>query len=376
MRIFGFSDWLVQRQHRFWLDAIQDIFQLARNDAIFGVLARIPQMIVGLFIMVWSFRLTVSGQVDVSEFLVILLSVTTMVETLFFIQSMPGKLRSDMGFLPDLYSILDLQSTNTQPSNIEAKPLKKAIVFEDVWFSYPGNNKPVLCGLNLIIPVGTSVALLGENGSGKSTIIKLLLGMYIPDKGRILWDDIDIRHINTVSLRKQLSVVFQDFVHFPSTLAENIAVGSIENITNTSIVEQAAKVSRIDRIANKLPQGYLTELLPDQGGVDLSGGQWQRVAISRAIAAQLGHRASVAVVDEPTAALDIRAESALYRQWVSLASSATVLLISHRLTTVRVASHIVILKDGVVAEQGSHEELLEQNRLYALWYNLDKERKL
>lgn len=235
-------------------------------------------------------------------------------------------------------------------------PMQGSIRFEGVTFTYPGGKEPVLCDLSLEIKPGEKVALVGANGAGKSTLTKLMLGLYQPDSGRISFDGVEITDIARESLRQHVSCVFQDFVRYNLTLLDNVAVGNLEATADQ--VEAACAAAGLER----LPAGPDTMLgRMFTGGVELSGGQWQRVAMARAFVRD----AQLIVLDEPTAALDPRAELEVFGKFVELVRGKTALLISHRLGSARLADRIIVLDGGKVAETGSHDELMAAGGLYA-----------
>jgi ABC-type multidrug transport system fused ATPase/permease subunit len=234
-----------------------------------------------------------------------------------------------------------------------------AIRLEGVSFRYPGQDGWALESIDLEIRPGEKVALVGANGSGKSTLVKLLLGLYAPTAGRITVGGVPLAAIAPGALRAAVSCIFQDFARFDMTLAENVRMGRPGAAEGE--VEAACRLAGAAGVAESLPQGYATMLGKTFGGIDLSGGQWQRVALARAFVRE----ASVLVLDEPTAALDARAELDLFERFVHLAAGRTTILISHRLGMARLADRVVVLDGGRVAEQGSHDRLLAAGGLYA-----------
>jgi ATP-binding cassette subfamily B protein len=243
------------------------------------------------------------------------------------------------------------------------------IRFEDVWFSYPGGAEPVLRGVDLVIPAGASLALVGLNGAGKTTLIKLLCGLLPAGRGRVTVDGIDLAGCDIGSWQRQVAPVHQDFVRYPLTLSENVVLDAEPDAARlTAALAQAG--------AHDLPAAADTALSPEQAhGVDLSGGQWQRVALARALYA-LHSGASVLVLDEPTAALDVRSEQEVFERILEVASGSTVVLISHRLSTVRRADRICVLEQGRIVECGSHDELMSAGGPYATLFNLQAARFL
>jgi ATP-binding cassette subfamily B protein len=248
------------------------------------------------------------------------------------------------------------------------------IRFEGVGFHYPGSERPVLEALDLVLPAGRCTAIVGLNGAGKTTIVKLLSRLYEPTDGRILVDGEDIRSYGVDDWRRRIGVIFQDFNRYELTAAENVGFGAIELAGDRKKIRAAAGRAGILATLDHLPQGLDTPLARQyKGGSELSGGQWQRVAIARALFA-LENGASILVLDEPTAALDVRAEAAFFDKFVDVTRGATALLISHRFSSVRHADNIVVVAGGKVIEQGSHEELLDADGRYAELFKLQAER--
>jgi ATP-binding cassette subfamily B protein len=251
---------------------------------------------------------------------------------------------------------------------------RSEIRFEDVDFAYPGSERPILDRLNLTIPAGRCTAIVGLNGAGKTTIIKLLARLYEPTVGRVLVDGQDIRSFPVPDWRRQIGIIFQDFNRYELTAAENIGFGAIEMAGDRDRVRAAARRAGILSALERLPDGLDTPLARQyKGGAELSGGQWQRVAIARSIFA-IENGASFLVLDEPTAALDVRAEAAFFDKFVDVTRGATALLISHRFSSVRHADNIVVLAGGRIIEQGSHEELMSADGRYAGLFRLQAER--
>jgi ATP-binding cassette subfamily B protein len=212
---------------------------------------------------------------------------------------------------------------------------------------------PVIDNVSLTIAAGETIALVGENGAGKTTLVKLMLGLFQPDRGRVMLDGIDIATLDPVQLRAKFSGVFQHFVRYPLTVAENVAAGADRSSDDIARALELAGLG--DRIA-LLPDGPETLLAPDLGGIDLSGGQWQRIAIARAATRE----AIMLCLDEPTAALDPLAEVAIFQRFAELSQTRTTILVSHRLGMARLANRIVVLEDGRIIEHGLHDELVNR----------------
>ena len=272
-------------------------------------------------------------------------------------------------YLDDLFSFLEIEPRIRLKAGAPAipVPIRQGIVFEGVGFRYPGSEQWAVRGLDFSLAPGERLALVGENGAGKTTLVKLLARLYDPTEGRILLDGMDLREYDLQSLRRNVGVIFQDFVRYDFLLKENIAVGDIEGIEDTSRIETAAERSLADTVAKRLAGRY-DQMLGRrfEGGVDLSGGEWQKVALARAYM----RNAQLLILDEPTAALDARAEYEVFLRFSELTAGRMAVLISHRFSTVRMADRILVLQGGRLVEQGTHQALVAQKGLYAELFQL------
>ncbi|HUK14841.1 MAG TPA: ABC transporter ATP-binding protein [Bryobacteraceae bacterium] len=271
-------------------------------------------------------------------------------------------------FLTDLVEFLRVEPRiGSKPAALPApRPIREGFRFDRVSFAYPGSERLVLDRLDLAIEPGERIALIGENGQGKTTLVKLLARLYDPTGGRILLDGVDLREYSAEDLHRQIGVIFQDFVRYEMTARANIAAGRVDAAAENSI-RQAARKSRADQVVERLPRGY-DQLLGRrfEGGVDLSGGEWQKMALARAYLRD----AQILILDEPTASLDARSEYEVFQRFAELTGGRMALLISHRFSTVRMADRIVVLEDGRIAEEGSHQQLVALGGRYSGMFEL------
>lgn len=245
---------------------------------------------------------------------------------------------------------------------------EEGIRFEDVSFFYPGSDTPALNKINLHISPGESLAIVGENGSGKTTLIKLLTRLYAPTHGKIFLEGLELRQWDIEALRQKIGVIFQDFARYQLIVGENIGIGDVDNIEEDEQIAQAAKQGMADVFVKDLPLEYKTQLGTwFKDGKELSGGQWQKIALSRAF---MRNQADILILDEPTAAIDAKAEAEIFAHFRDLTANKISIIISHRFSTVRMADHIIVLEKAEVMEQGSHNELLAADGQYATLFKL------
>jgi len=273
-------------------------------------------------------------------------------------------------FLTDLIAFFDMKPTiRSKPNALPApRPIRQGFEFQDVSFRYPGSERKVLNGLNFVLRPGERVALIGENGEGKTTIVKLLTRLYDPVEGRILLDGIDLREYDLEDLYKEIGVIFQDYMRYEMTARENIAVGRIEFLENLQKLQESARKSMANEVVAKLGAAGYDQMLGRrfETGVDLSGGEWQKVALARAYLRD----AQLLILDEPTSALDARSEYEVFQRFAELTAGKMAVFISHRFSTVRMADRIVVLENGRIAEEGDHEYLTSLGGRYAEMFEL------
>jgi ATP-binding cassette, subfamily B, bacterial len=272
-------------------------------------------------------------------------------------------------FLTDLLAFFKMEPTiRSKPDALPApRPIVHGIEFRNVSFLYPGNSRLILDQINFRLNPAERLALIGENGQGKTTIVKLITRLYDPTEGQILLDGVDLRDYDLDDLHRVMGVIFQDFMRYEMTARENIAVGRVEEIGNLDHIQTAARKSMADELIARLPQGY-DQMLGRrfEQGVDISGGEWQKVALARAYLRD----AQLLILDEPTAALDARSEFEVFHRFAELTAGKMALFISHRFSTVRSADRIIVLENGKIAEEGSHDQLASMGGRYAEMFEM------
>ncbi len=272
-------------------------------------------------------------------------------------------------YLKDLFDFLELEPRihSSQNGHPVPHPISQGFTFENVSFKYPGSEQWAVRNLSFHLKAGEKMALVGENGAGKTTVVKLLARLYEPTKGRILLDGIDLREYRLKDLRDATGIIFQDYIRFQMKAQENIAIGNIGELESLSLIEDAAHKSLADTVVEELPEKY-EQILGKRfaGGIELSGGQWQKVALARAYMRE----AQLLILDEPTSSLDARAEHEVFQRFAELIEGKSAVLISHRFSTVRMADRILFLEKGELRENGSHDELLEKGGMYAELFRL------
>jgi ATP-binding cassette subfamily B protein len=281
-------------------------------------------------------------------------------------------LYEDNLFLSNLYLFLDMKPAIRAPAQPQPMPAKilKGIRFDDVSFRYKGSSEPALQDIQLTLAPGEVIALVGENGSGKTTLIKLLSQLYLPESGQITLDGIDLRRFDPVHWRRDLSVIFQDYVHYYMKAWENIWIGNVERKPDLDPIQKIARMTGAEPVIRRLPLGYDTNLGSwFEEGHELSTGEWQKVALARAF----WRDARIVILDEPTSSLDPLAEAELFRNFRKLIDGRSAILISHRFSTVQLADRIYVLDHGRIVESGNHTELMQLKGRYANLYQAQAE---
>lgn len=392
VRIFGLADWVVGRYASTWREAMQTIWR-GRRASWRGITLTAAGLALAHGIVVGALAwFAVDGEISVGELVIFLQAVlaTVSLGPLGDIQwqadrilkaahavrqleeklgdgRRPGRRATDRGGSDGERPVAG--ESLPEPPTVGGASDPVTVQLADVRFTYRGRPEPILQGVDLTIPAGQSLAVVGENGAGKSTLIKLLCGLYEPDGGAILIDG-----ASPASARHRLAAIFQDFVRFELSLRANVGFGDLEQADNAGRLEEALRDAGGANLPEILPGGWDTVLARGYDrGTDLSGGQWQKVALARAFTAIRGG-AGLVILDEPTSNLDVRAETELFDRFLEITEDLTTILVSHRLWSVRHADRIVVLADGRIIEDGTHEELVRRGGRYARMYSLQAER--
>jgi ATP-binding cassette, subfamily B, bacterial len=369
VKIFGLSGFLVERYRKLAADFYDANRRLASRRAAWGALLTTVGTLGYYLAYAFIAWRTVTGAFTIGDLTFLSASFRRLRSLLEGLLSGVSNVAGQALYLDDLFSFFEIQPEIVSPENPRRfpVPIARGFTFEDVGFRYPGAERWAVRHLSFTLHAGEVLALVGENGAGKTTLVKLLARLYDPDEGRILLDGHDLRDYDLGELRANIGVIFQDFVRYHLTAAENIAVGRIEARQDRARIEAAADSSLAGEVIERLPLGY-DQMIGKRfkTGVDLSAGEWQKVAIARAYM----RNAQLLILDEPTASLDARSEFEVFQRFKELALGKTAVLISHRFSSVRMADRILVLAGGEIEESGTHDQLLARRGRYAELFEL------
>jgi len=368
LRAFGLAGFLRQRFDRLYDQHMQELRKVARRRLRVSLLGNLATTVILAGIIAGLLVLALGGRIDLAEAATAAGAVFVLGERLMSSVFSAGMLYESSLFIEDFTSFVALAPQVEARRRRHPAPRGfRRLRVDRVSFTYPSATTPALREVSMEIGAGEIVALVGENGSGKTTLAKLLCRLYLPHGGRVLWDGVDTATVDPDGLRRSVAVIFQDFLHYSLPAAENIGMGRHQRLDDRQAIQEAAAQADAHEFLAGLPEGYETFLGPEfEGGKELSVGQWQRVALARAFFRD----APFIILDEPTAALDARAEHDLFESVRTLCRGRSVLLISHRFSSVRSADRIYVLEAGQVVEAGSHDQLMELGGRYADLFTL------
>ncbi len=369
MKLFGLRDFLRERFSRLSDEIYDENVALSRRKLIIGAfLSMVGTMgyYAAYVFVIWR---TVTGDLTIGTLTFLAGAIQQASTNIQQIFSTLAGIADQALFLTDLLAFFEMQPTiRSKPNALPApRPILQGFEFRNVSFSYPGSSRLVLNRMNFRLRPGERVALIGENGQGKTTLVKLITRLYDPSEGEILLDGVDLREYDLEDLHREIGVIFQDFMRYEMTVRDNIAVGRLQEIDNLPLLQNAARKSMAEDVVERLPERY-DQMLGRrfETGVDLSGGEWQKVALARAYLRD----AQLLILDEPTAALDARSEFEVFHRFSELTAGKTALFISHRFSTVRMADRIVVIEKGQIVEEGNHEQLSSLGGRYAEMFEM------
>jgi ATP-binding cassette, subfamily B, bacterial len=369
VRLFKLGPFLTKR----FLEAFQDLYKATNH--IRWRQAFLSTSLAGLsalgnaFAFYWIVQQALSGKIGPGSVLLLVQAIAYIQQDLAQLVESYGVLYNALLYMEHLFSFLDSKPTMHVPCPGQPipQPIHSGITFESVHFCYP-DGRTALENVSFILHPGETVALVGENGAGKTTIVKLLTRLYDPTAGRIWVDDEMLQNLDLEAWRRQISVVFQDFGRYAFTLGENIALGDLDALNDLESLKNANQKAGLFKLLKKLPKEYQTPLGKQFDGTELSGGEWQKIALARAFLR--AEKSQILILDEPTAALDPQSEFDVYQRFADLSRGKTTLLITHRLASVKMADRILVLKDGHLIEEGTHSMLLKSGGEYAKLWNV------
>jgi len=369
VRLFDLSGFFVKRFKKIAKALYRDKFNFGLKKALIGALITIPGTVGFYFVVTYIIEQVIIGKLSIGGLTFMLATIRQLGAMVQSSAKRFSAIAQGAIYLTDFFDFFKIMPAIKAPVTARQFPEKivTGFTFENVGFKYANSSKWANRHLNFTLRPGEKLALVGENGAGKTTLIKLLVRLYDPTEGRVLLDGYDLKEYDVKAIREQMGVIFQDFIRYQMSAAENIAVGNLNGINEPNLMVAAAKQSLAHDVIEKMPNKY-QQILGHyfEGGFELSGGEWQKVALSRAYMRD----AQIVILDEPTAALDARSEFEVFKRFSHLSNGKTTVLISHRFSTVRLADRIIVLNKGEIAEIGSHDELLNNEGRYAELFRL------
>ncbi|MFL6119637.1 ABC transporter ATP-binding protein [Actinophytocola sp.] len=376
VRVWGLLDWLIDRYTRTWHDAMAPVWRerSPRARVVFGTAGTIAVLnLISFGLLVVA---AVNQDIDLAA-LAVFMQALTLANSYTAFDDQNAYLAFAAAAVPRVRDLDTQLGSGQDAGNLATLPERfpaEHITLSGVQFRYPGTQQDALREVDLTVEAGRSLAIVGENGAGKSSLVKILCGLYAPTAGTVVVDGQDLAGVDPAAWRARIGVLFQDFAKYHLTVADNIGMGAPRHAGDQDRLRDAADRAGALPLIDRLPHGWDTVLSPEySGGVDLSGGQWQRIALARTLFA-VDAGARVLILDEPTAALDVRAEAEIYERFLELTAGLTTILISHRFSTVRCADRIVVLDQGVITEDGAHDELIALDGQYARMFALQAAR--
>ena len=371
IKLFGLTSFLVERFEtlatRYFKLNKSLVVKRSSYGFLFNVLGSISYYAAYVFII---YRV-LSGGITLGELTFLSGSFNRLMSSLRDFFSKFTRISESSLYLKDYFDFLDIRSEYKNEKEVPLpEKIKTGFEFKNVYFAYPESDNQIVKDISFVIKAGEKIAFVGQNGAGKTTLTKLLLRFYEPTSGEILLDGININRYNKANYQEYFGVLFQDFFKYEFSVKENIAIGKIDEINDSERIQKAAELSLADEVVSELKYGYEQQLGKRFAkGQELSGGQWQKIALARAYM----KNAEVMILDEPTSALDAKAESEVFERFIGLIKDKTSVIISHRFSTVRQADRILVLQEGKILESGTHNELMENNKLYAQLFTLQAE---